>query len=341
MNYAYLCTGQTGQNTIIANSSDGLTVGMGIDTTYGIPSNTTITNIATPTSSGTIITLNNNLSQNVDSLLIFRPSYHPYTYTSPISLSTSEMLDEYTYKFTFSSPWVTPVTDTNRGPYPFTLGQPIQITGVTNTFYNKSYGPIGVIKCTDTYVICRSDVKYSVQSSSTGGTASFNITTLPYFSNPAKLNFIHTDCNSIATVFNGTDRVFITGQMDLQLSYTSTTLSKLSLFVVINRYKLEGSYVKTGDNQNQISAQFVFDKTLTGKQVTYIGSGSGVPIGTNLTLPSDGSQQSFVFSSVIDNPPIGAYWYVIDTAYITTLGDLVITKSSSQLRSLTTQVVKQ
>ena len=61
-------------------------------------------------------------------------------YVAPIALSTSEMLDGKTWKFTFASAEATP---------PFKPGNNIYVDGVTSTptdWYNGTYTPIGVVE---------------------------------------------------------------------------------------------------------------------------------------------------------------------------------------------------
>lgn len=335
LDYQYFATGTTGSNEILVSDGDGLIVGMYAISNYSIPALTTITTVGTIINGQVLITLSNNLINDLDSLVAFKNVTHPYTYTEAINIATAEMLDEYTYKFTFTTPWVTPALDTGRGSYPFTLGQGIIVEGVTNSNYNKQYNPIGVVECTTTYVIAKMETSLTVQSPSSGGTVSFNITTLPTFTNPAKFNFVHTDCNAIATVYSPTDKVFINGQVNHRFSYQSTIISNIQYFILVNRYRLIGS--TTSNKQNY---QFIFDKTVTGKGYVVDGLAISVPIYTNINYPTT-DYTPVVFSSVIDTPPIGLYAYFIDVAYITKVGDLVVTRSDSTLRSLTTQVVKQ
>ena len=48
-----------------------------------------------------------------------------------------------------------------------------------------------------------------------------------------------------------------------------------------------------------------------------------------------------IFTTVIDIPPIGYYWYLIELQVATTAGDAVITQAEFSNRSLSAQVVKQ
>lgn len=341
--YTYPAVGIVGENTIIVPFNDGLQPGMVVIEgsainknilLYGLTIGTTITNVGPQTESGAIITLSASNPVDINTTVTFTNLYPPYVYTAPISLSTSEMLDGYTYKFTFTSPWVDPIVETPRGNKPFSLGQPITVSGVSDNIYNKSYGPIGVVECTNTYVICKCENYITPVSTGSGGTVSFRINTLPTDSNPAYLNYIHTDCNAFATVYSVTDKVFLNGQISNRYTYYSTVTSTVTYYVCINRYK-----VITSNTSNDIQYSLLFDKTISLKNIAnyslVASTSTSKPI-----VPSD-DYLPIIFTNVIDNPLPGLYWYSIDIAYITAVGDLVITRSDSTLRSLTTQVVKQ
>jgi len=340
--------GTSGNNSVIVQSNSGLVPGMVVlkdsTTGFGITAGTTIVTVGKQTSSGAIITLSNTNTADISNEMTFSPGTHPFIYTAPIAISTAEMLDQYTYKFTFTTPWVTPAGDTNRGPYPFTLGQPIQVNGVADTGYNQTYKPIGVVEVTSTYVIAKMDTPKTL-ASSTGGTVGLRYSLLPTDPNPQYLNWIHTDCFALATVFSPTDRVFINAQYKLQYQYISTTAlpagSSILSTQAINRYKLVASYTRDSVTQlNTVAARFIFDRTITLNQDQQGGLGPGASPGvTN----NKGFQNPtpITFASVIDTPPPGLYAYFLDTAYNTLTGDAIVVKSSGQLRSLTTQVVKQ
>ena len=117
------------------------------------------------------------LGQNFAGFSAYTPAYLtgnyrvPFTqptlanlYVAPISLSTSEMLDRRTWKFTLATP---------QSTIPFSLGSPITVNGVSNSYYNGQYSPIGVVDCTTTYVICRTNQTYPIVAPSSGGTVEF------------------------------------------------------------------------------------------------------------------------------------------------------------------------
>jgi len=236
-------------------------------------------------------------------------------YVSPIDLSTSEMLDGRTFKFTFA---------TAQKTAPFALGNGITIKGV-NSWYNDTYAVIGVTKCTTTYVIIRTSSTYSVQNSASGGTVSLTTGT----------GFNSTDCNARVTVTGGTDRVFISAQLDSVIAYTANTFpALLNYTVAVNRYKGE-------PNNNPVNPDFIFDFDETVASKTYIKDG----LGSSGTLPVTET----VFTSILDKPDPGYYWYILEVKFVfnTHLVDKVpvsngqVTGDLMSLRSLSAQVVKQ
>lgn len=326
LSFAYTSYGLTGEYTIVVNDNQGLIVNM-LVTGVGIGSGATIVSIGELTTDGSIITLSVANTSDVNSLAIFRQATKPYVYTDPISISTAEMLDARTYKYTFTTPYTT--VDPQR-VVPFTLGQAIVVSGVTDTSYNQTFSPIGVVACTTTYVIARTLTDNTIVANSTGGSVTFSITTNSASPYPNKFNFIHTDCNGLATVNSATDRVFITAQLNNNYGVSSLTSGVLNVAVFINRYLVTNS-----TDPNSPGAIYTYDETITGKIINHsISSGY-------TTIPSIGTYEESIFATVIDIPPIGLYWYVVDLAYNGSTPTMQIVVNDLSLRSLSTQVVKQ
>lgn len=230
-------------------------------------------------------------------------------YVAPIALDTSESLDARTFKFTFTSAEPTP---------PFTLGTPIIVSGVDDNFYNDSWAPIGVVECTTDYVIVRTRGSFPGQGSGTGGQV---------FSSVVDIDIDNsTDCNARVTVFGGTDRVFITSQLNNIMSYTCTTTSALSYVVSVNRY--------VGfPNDDPVNPDFIFDFDETVSQRTYTYTGlTGTGVLANVES---------IFTTVIDQPTPGYYWYILEVYFGVDSGDLQITQNEFGLRSMSVQVVKE
>ena len=239
----------------------------------------------------------------------------PYTeattaklYVAPISLATAEWLDERTTKFTFSSAQPSP---------PFSNGNGVTVSGVADPFYDGTYGTIGVVSCTTTEVIVRTVDSYAFNPSSTGGT--IELTTGE--------GFLSTDCNARVTVTGGTDRVFISGQLDNTITYLATSgTPTLTYTVAINRYSAYLDSLPINPDY-----KFSFDKTIAQKVYT-------IP---SLSGPGVIDLKETVFTSVIDEPDPAYYWYILEVSFVITDGTAQVTESKFNLRSLSAQVVKQ
>ena len=336
LEYTYTCYGVVSESRIVAGDNNGLVIGMRVSG-HGVAPGTTIVSIGDLTTDGSIITLSAVLTDNVLNVLNFRFINHPWLYQEPITC-TANMLDEYTYIFTFSAPWVSPG---DNHLTPFYVGQPIIAQGFTNTIYNQTFTPIGVTECSTLSVTCRSDVKQTIQpADSSGGNVSFSVTTLAFSAFPSTYNFIHTDCNGVATVNNSTDRVFISAQLTNVITAKTPTEGLngyLAYSVFVNRYTLTLS-----NNSNNKGYTVTYDKTLTGK-LTYIDFAPG-PLPDNY---SNSQSIETIFTTVIDTPDIGYYWYSVDIAFNSRIPtdappyETLVVNNTLGLRSLTTQVVKQ
>ena len=260
------------------------------------------------------------LGQNFAGFSAYLPAYLtgnyrvPFTqetpanlFVSPISLSTCEMLDERTWKYNFAYVQPTP---------PFSLGAGITITGVDNPDYDGTFTPIGVVQCTTSYVICRTDSSYPLVAPSANGTAEYNILD----------TFNSTDANAKCTVTGGTDRVFIGAQLDQIISYNSLGLDDLNVTVAINRYV---GFIT--DDPTNPDYRFIPDKTVSQKQYTF----------TNLNGTGEIPLIETVFATIIDSPGPGYYWYILDVEFSNVNGLCYVTQDELRLRDLSVQVVKQ
>lgn len=310
-------TGVSGESTIdISPDTSGIVLGMYV-TGVSIAPYTTVTDIGETIDGVATITLSTATTNDTDFLIFFTPSVVPALYVAPIALAYSEMLDEYTWQFHFALPQLAP---------PFTLGNPITVSGVSGD-YDGTYSPIGVVSCTDTYVIARTQSAYPIVGPASGGTVEFYSTAV----NPDVVSnsfYLSTDCNAKVTVTGSTDRVFLSGQISNTIYYTADSTSDLDYFVAINRYR--GTINSDPTNPEY---RFNLEQTIAVKLKYFTGltSGTNVPIPTTETI----------FTSVVDNPGPGYYWYIIDLLYYTSSGDLQVAYSELDLRSLTAQVVKQ
>lgn len=249
-------------------------------------------------------------------------------YVPAIALSDAEQLDNRTIKYTFASAQPTA---------PFSLGNGLTITGITPSTYNSAdlraagypISSIGVIECTTTYVIVRTRnaITTPLGTYVSGGSITYRTTenTIDSFYNS-------TDCNARVTVTGGTDRVFISAQITQTISYEVLSGPvDLSVWVAVRRYR--GS-----PNNDPVNPDFIFDLDNPGSTVarsiyTFPGlTGTG-------TLPVLES----VFSTVVDQPSPGYFWYILEVLfeYPDDGTDIQVTTDEFGLRSLSAQVVKQ
>jgi hypothetical protein len=244
-------------------------------------------------------------------------------FVAPINLATSEFLDSRTLKFTFSSAQPSP---------PFEQGNQITIAGVVIPpgvyDYNGSYRNIGVVECTTTFCTVRLSNADTPTASASGGTIRMNL--------DGREN--STDCNARVTVTGGTDRVFISGQLDQAISYNVPAgTGELTVYVRVNRYR---GFI----NSDPVNPDYLFDFDGTIAEKVYVRPG----------LTGTGTLDSIetVFSTLIDQPsayndnPLtpwpAYYWYILEVTYESTGASVVnVTSDEFGLRSLSSQVVKQ
>jgi hypothetical protein len=242
------------------------------------------------------------------------------TYVAPIALALSQYIDSRTAKFTFA--------ETQPAP-PFAVGNPIRVEGV-NDIYNGNYTPTGVTECTTEYVIARFNGDGTVSPAAGGGQVLYDA-----FRRGA---LVSTDANAKVTVNGGTDRVFISAQLNNTLSYTCTSDSEFIYTVLITR--------RTAfPNDDPINPDFVFGESATVAVKNYsckVATGSG-------TFPTLDSTADYtvappietIFTAIIDTPGLGYYWYILEVEIDITAGDVVFTQSKFGNRSMSVQVVKQ
>lgn len=244
-------------------------------------------------------------------------------YVAPINLATSEFLDSRTIKFTFSSAQPSP---------PFTQGNQITIAGVAIPpgvyDYNGSYRNIGVVECTTTFCTVRLGSPDTPTASASGGTIGLNLN--------GREN--STDCNARVTVTGGTDRVFISGQLDQEITYNVPAgTGELTIYVRVNRYR---GFI----NSDPVNPDYLFDPDGTIAEKVYVRPG----------LTGTGTLDSIetVFSTLIDQPstynddPLtpwtAYYWYILEVTFESTgASPAYVTSDEFGLRSLSSQVVKQ
>jgi len=234
-------------------------------------------------------------------------------YVAPISLGTVEMLDDRTVKLTFASA---------QPSAPFSLGNGLSVSGITDPAYDDMLNDdgiqIGVVQCTTTYVIIRLQIPYTVLAPSSGGDVRYTSTG----------NFFNsTDSNARVTVTGGTDRVFVSGQLDNVISYeVFSAPASLTYTVALRRFT---AFV----NSDPTNPDYLFSDSYTVAQKVYEYTG--------LTGTGSLPLVETVFSTFIDEPDPGYYWYILEVKFRNQVGDLQVTTSELRLRGLSAQVVKQ
>ena len=242
------------------------------------------------------------------------------TYVAPIPLAFSEYIDSRTAKLTFA--------ETQPSP-PFAVGNAIRVEGV-NDIYNGNYTPTGVTECTTEYVIARFNGDGTTYPAAGGGQVLYNAF--------RRGEFVSTDCQAKVVVNGGTDRVFISAQVNNTLSYTCTTDSEFVYSVMITRREAL-------PNDDPINPDFVFVEANNAVVKNYsckVAAGSG-------TFPTLDSTADYtvappletIFTAVIDTPGTGYYWYILELQITIVSGDVVFTQSKLGNRSMSVQVVKQ
>jgi len=193
----------------------------------------------------------------------------------------------------------------------------LTVVEVTNDYNGDYYSGPGVVECTTTHVIIRTQTSYPDPGPGTGGTIS--LTSMGYD--------ISTDSNAKVVVAGATDRVFISGQLSSTISYDTASITDLTYRIRLNRLK---GFI-TSDPSNP-EYRFVPDATIAEKTFTF----NSLAIGTGTT-----SEVDAIFTAVIDEPDPGYYWYIIEIRFDADPVGLEVTSSRQTLRSLSVQVVKE
>lgn len=176
---------------------------------------------------------------------------------------------------------------------PFGVGDTVRVRSVNPSDYNGLYNR-SIVSSTNTSVIIQySGAAFDTPPYVSGGTIEKDLSNIEN----------STDCNARVTVYGPTDRVFVTSQINVNMSYTASMASEFDVRIQINRYR--GTPTTTaGDND------YTFDldtNPLVSEQVShYSVSGDG----------STGNQE-YIFTTVLDQPSFGYYWYILDIMFST------------------------
>jgi hypothetical protein len=235
-------------------------------------------------------------------------------WVDPISISGVEFLNDRTIKITFATPF-TP------GFAPFTPGQAFGIygTGITPADYddlitNQAY-KIGVIECNHEWFTMRLPEATTPLAAGTGGNVYIDSMGL----------FLSTDCNAKATVTSIQDRVVISSQINASIFTDAAFPGAYEYEVVINRYR-------AGQNFDPTNPDYFFNPDGQVAYKKYVFSNA-------INNPNE---QETIFTSIIDNPEPGYYWYIMEVKFTSVMSGVVrVTNYLMNQRSFSVQVVKQ
>jgi hypothetical protein len=179
-------------------------------------------------------------------------------------------------------------------PTPFAQGDSVTISGVTPSFYDDNYNR-SVLEVSSTHILLQYNTTNTITWPAyvSGGTIEKNASNIDN----------STDCNGRVTVYGPTDKAFISAQINLDFTYDCTVASEWDIKVKINRYV--GTPTTTpGDND------YLFDldtDPLVSQQVTHYSAAAS---GTSGNV-------EYIFTTVLDQPSFGYYWYILDIEFAT------------------------
>ena len=244
------------------------------------------------------------LGQNFDGFSDYNPAYLTGTFRAPFTVPITTTPPPTLYQAPINIGNITvpanpgaiiDVTYSSaQSPVPFAEGDTVTISGVTPSFYDDDYRR-GVLEPTSTGVVVQYTSELTWPAYVSGGTIEKN----------ASNTDVSTDCNGRVTVYGPTDKVFLSAQLNLDFTYDCTTASEWDIRIKIDRYA--GFPTTTaGDNE------FLFDLDTNGnpvvsEQVTHYSESAA---GTSGNV-------EYIFTTVLDQPSFGYYWYILDIVFST------------------------
>ena len=249
------------------------------------------------------------LGQNFQGFSAYEPAFVRPTFRAPFTLPGDTTLNPSWYldipinnavainvdpggfsqevEFTFTTPQATA---------PFQYGDRVNVVGVTPDFYNDSYR---VFSCSTTSVIIYTSGTYQWPAYVSGGSITRN------FNNRA----VSADNNARITVYGPTDQAFISSQIRLDVGYEASGNADFRVRNTIERWR---GYPVQGTEDYT----FAFDSIVSQQDEDFsVTSGTGsVPV-------------EAIFTTVLDNPTFGYYWY-FNNIYFLNLEGLVPSSGS-------------
>ena len=246
------------------------------------------------------------LGQNFDGFSDYKPAYLTGTFRAPFSVPISTNPPPTLYVAPISISNITTLVNppdlavievtytTPQSPVPFAEGDTVTIDNVTPPYYNDDY-PRGVIQVSSTGIKLQYDAVNAVPAYVSGG---------DIFKNASNID-VSTDCNGRVTVYGPTDEVFLSAQLNLDFTYDCTVASEWDIKVKIDRYA--GFPTKTpGDND------YLFDLDTNGNPVV----SEQITHYSQSTSGTSGNVE-YIFTTVLDQPSFGYYWYILDIEFST------------------------
>ena len=270
------------------------------------------------------------LGQNFDGFsasggALLRPSVRqPWSLPGDTTLNPSIYLDIPIYDIVVpSNPGekITLLFTTSQATAPFQYGDQLDVRnvvagGVDPNYYNGSYT---VFDSTTTEVTLFASQSLIWPAYVSGGSVGRDY-----------LNYSNdTECNARVTVTGPSDQVFISAQMNMIYEYDC--VNDTNYFVTVSIIRGRGFPDTTPGSNDYLFADFL---PVSQRTFSY-----------NPTVGSGIEEFDAVFTTVLDQPSFGYYWYILTVQFGGITGapayDVTIGRAYTNLRSLTAQVIKQ
>jgi hypothetical protein len=249
------------------------------------------------------------LGQNFDGFSDYNPAYLTGTFRAPFTVPITTTPPPSLYQAPINISNITvpanpgaiiDVTYSSaQSPVPFAEGDTVRISGATPDFYDDTYNR-SVLEVSGTGVVLQYPSELTWPAYVSGGTIGKN----------ASNTDVSTDCNGRVTVFGPTDKVFLSAQLNLDFTYACSTASEWDIRIKIDRYAGFPTEV-AGDNE------FLFDLDTNGNPVV----SEQVTHYSESTSGTSGNVE-YIFTTVLDQPSFGYYWYILDIEFSTLDPDL-------------------
>ena len=251
------------------------------------------------------------LGQNFDGFSDYNPAYLTGTFRAPFTVPITTTPPPSLYQAPINIGNIVTLTNppplaiievtytTPQSPVPFQEGDTVNIANATPDYYDDEYSR-GVIEVSSTGIKLQYDAVNAVPAYVSGG---------DIFKNASNTD-VSTDCNGRVTVYGPTDKVFLSAQLNLDFTYNCTTASEWDIRIKIDRYAGFPTNI-AGDNE------FLFDLDTNGNPVV----SEQVTHYSESTAGSSGNVE-YIFTTVLDQPSFGYYWYILDIEFSTLNPDL-------------------